>query len=1231
MKRFLSILTILLAFGFFKYSYSASACNIPPFLASSAPPNVLFVIDVSGSMGGRAYLSGYTGNEEGYFIPNVVYEYDFSAGYWKESSASTASSCPGNPFGIDINRRYMGSCLNYLLMSRIDLLRWAITGGRPAGCLDGNYTDPACDPDIACTGSHCILEARLRVRIYGFLFWLSNFVLVPKERVKGILQTMEEENVKPRFGAIFYSKDPKPYKIYIGDYPDIGSGPMDADPSYPYTYLKRMINALEPRGATGTAPAMWEAYDYFAQKNLHKYKNGFELSDKSNPDTYFMDPLYVCDHKGKNCAFAPCAKNFVILASDGQWNRGGAPGGGGGVGHACSIEVGYENYSADPVVPAYRMHKDILRTEVSLGNTYDISVDSVYALGLFLGGTGEHSLRNVAVYGSFDVDTYEWPFGTSGFPWNGAGAQYPWDTCEMDDCCSGDDCGRGSACTPLPPSSPDWDSDGDGVPDNFLNANNAVEIKESLLTFLRDILKKTSSGSSVSILSRRGTKGNSVLQAVFYPEKPFAGGYKVSWVGYLYNYWFYHATGAQEIREDTDMDRVLNTSNDYILDFEINSFGNLIVHGDDPTTATSPDVTYSSIDDVHEVWEAGELLKTRDPDTRKIYAVGQDGGVDRLFEFTVSNKTKFDQYMGDPANFPSCLQTSSDPYGDLIRFVRGEHIENCRDRRVDSSGNVWKLGDIIYSTPVIVDYGDYGMVFVGANDGMLHAFRIGALRTDGLSSGDVVKICDEATGSCVRSKLGQEEWAFIPKNALPYLSILADPNYTPANNEHIYIVDLQPYILRLDTDGDGIPEKAILIGGMGLGGGCGCTGRGCVNPPSDTCPSTTSPSNCVGLSSYFALDITDPQKPELLWEFTHPDLGFSDSGPAHITVDGKHFIMFVSGPTNLCGEVAQDLKIFILELTSTFELGPVYVIAGDTAPVSSSTGLSIIRDSTLNDFSRAFGGRLFTEGVDYNDDGNTDFVFFGVNKYDASAGEWKGNVLGVRITGDLPDKTGNSWYVVKLFPTDIDPVTAKVEYMKCFNMNYLFFGTGRWFFKEDEAGKDSSDVNKLYGIRIDDCLFNDNCSVNVLGAASDSCTELGKGTKIFGWYRELKPKDTEYSKERLISDPAASNYDVIFFATTQPTGNICGFGGRSRLWGLNCATGLGLFDSSCSVVQAEPPADLVVLLQLSRGNIEVIDSTGFTEENNSATNWFVGTTPKAPPTLPSGSTVSGKVILWIEK
>ena len=1193
MKKF-SLYLMLIFLISFNTSFSSSManyCQIPPFLNSAVSPNVLLVVDKSGSMSWSAYYKTWSNSNnaanigqynsaityEGYFVPDKVYEY--KNGAWKESTKSENCNLTLNSSYIWWYGQYYnyysvsgicsGNKLNFALMTRIDLLRWALTGGRPSGC--SSFTDKNCDPDLACTGNTCTLE-----------MYSGDKVVVPKSRIRGVLQEFEKEKNRPRFGVLFYDSSIYKDKVYIGDYPNGGN----ADPNYPYTYVKRAINYVSPGGGTGTAPAMWEAYDYFRQSNDHNYNNGFTV----DPGTA-ADPNYFCDYKGQNCKPVPCAKNFVILASDGQWNVGGSS-----LNWTCTIKTGYENYSADPVVPAYWMHKLLNRTLTSLGgNSFSINVEAIYSLGLFLGGTGEQSLKNVAVYGSFDISQYAWPYGTDNtVHWNGNGGQYPWDTCEMDDCGSG----RGSACTPLPPSSPDWDSNGDGVPDNFLSAKNAVEIKNSLLKFLRNILQRTASGTSVSVLSEKDSKGALVTQAVFYPQKNF-GNYKVNWIGQLFTYWFLNTKDAQNIREDTNQDKKLSIKDDNILEFALDSYGNLKIHrfssNTNGTKGTEIFPEYSSLDEVKYLWEAGEQLKNRQASDRVIYTVDNSNS---LIEFTVSNLANFQSFLGtDVSEFPACLINGNTiNYTNLVNYIRGQDIPGCRSRKVNSSGDVWKLADIIYSSPKIAYYKDqngkliHGVIFTASNDGMLHAFEAG--KVESLTGSYVAKL----TGT----NLGKELWAFIPKHALPYLRYLADPNYC-----HLYIHDLAPYLINVDYDNDGTQE-IVLIGGLRLGGGCSCSGTNCVNPPPDTCKNNTS---CVGLSEYYALDVTDINNPKLLWEFTNPNLGFTYSGPAYIkrkdsAGNWKYFVLFASGPTSYDGYTSQNLHIFVLDLT---------------------TGNLLLDKDLGQNFSNSFGGRLFNNGLDVNEDGQTDYVFLGYSRKVGNATA-KGGVLKI-WTGDT---NPNNWdFDETLLSFANNPVVAPIVAGKCFNKWFLYFGTGRYFYKTD----DDQSQNALYGVPFL-CDENNNCptgTINPVHAATQNLACQNIADKTQGaWMIDLDLGNTIYLKERNISDPSISN-NIVFFTTTQPTADLCGFGGQTRAWALNCATGDPAFSQRCPGFTVSNTI-LMYLVQLSGGNIEQFRASSFTESGGRATKFKKGVASEQGgiPVLPGGG-LKGEILLWIER
>lgn len=776
----------------------------------------------------------------------------------------------------------------------------------------------------------------------------------------------------------------------------------------------------------------------------------------------------------------------------------------------------------------------------------------------------------------------------------------------------------------LPDSQQEWDKDGDGVPDKYFYVVNPLKLEQELDKVFKNILKETSSGTSVSVLSNRKQQGSVIGQAVFYPSKDFDN-VSLDWTGQLFSYWFFNSETAQNIREDSNENKYLDvcsSSNygvDHILNFNLDSSGDLKIDKYTSDCKGRPDTkteTLDKLDEIKYLWEAGEVLKSRDADSRTIYTVSNNNS--DLVPFDTNNAIEFQNYLGS-ALYPD----STTPFPknitleQLIDYVRGNDISGCRNR--STGDGVWKLGDIIHSTPQIVQYGDFAMVFTGSNDGMLHAFRVGKVLRSGLGPHQVAKLCN-SYDNCNTDELGKEEWAFIPKNSLPYLRYLADPDYC-----HIYTVDLTPYIIELDTDNNKFIDKRILIGGMRFGGavaGCKDSDNGedsddCVNPPSDTC-SDLNADNCTGRSSYFALDITDPKNPRFLWEFTDKYLGFSYSGPAFITRNGVNYVMFLSGPTDYDGQAGQDLKMYVLTLDSDYKISKVDKFDG-----LGKSGWIKVDD--FSDANKAFGGRLFTNGVDYNNDGNTDAVFFGINQN--TGAKWQGNLYMVYINDTDP----TNWGVKKIFNNATGPVTSKVEYMKCFNRDYIYFGTGRWFYKGDEMGQNSNDTEKLYGVMVTGCLDDGDCSIDSANSTSYSCNELKNNTQTWAYKIDLEPKGGGFGKERLISDPTVAPWlNIVFYSTTEPSTNVCDFGGRSRLWGINCATGGSMFEGCPDGSYTPMEFNQTLYLQLSKGNIEEINNDSF--NGGPTTDWFTGVPPGGggvvgPPPLGK----SGKILLWFEK
>ncbi len=892
----------------------------------------------------------------------------------------------------------------------------------------------------------------------------------------------------------------------------------------------------------------------------------------------------------------------MVLISDGEWGG-----------------------STDPDTWAHKLNIDDLRVTDAGGDDDAFPGEqnaSVYSLFAFSDDVeGEQSMKTVAAFGSYDEITD--CTGNAPYTFSESSSSktntFPRTNCDPSDSDTYNTC-----CA-------EWDSeDDDGVPDSFYYASDGQAMSDALVDIFEEIRQGTASGTAVTALTSRVSSGAAIVQAAFYPRKEFDDGNSVIWTGDVFAEWFlngyiedanHELQLIQNIREDTDSDFILSVVNDRILEYLIEN-GELTISAYDSSQYgtkddDTADATYTSIEDVKNLFDSGEQLRTREPSDRSIYGVGDDAGTDAvedvLIPFTATNEAVFDDFLGSTASeFPDCLLDSDTPqYDDLINYTRGEEITGCRSRTTDNltGENVWKLGDIIYSSPVIWEYDDYSMIYVGANDGMLHAFRLGFIRNTGETLNPAELCDDDLASTCSHDSLGKEEWAFVPKDAMPYLRYMADPNY-----DHIYTVDLKPYII--DTG-----AQTILIGGMRLGGG---NEEGDINPPTDT----DTDDDHIGRSAYYALDITDPLEPKYLWRYTHDGMGFSYSGPAYIkrkddNNNWQYFIMFASGPTTYDGKSTQDLQLYTVDML-TGEEKDVY---GD-------------QNSEFN-INNAFGGRLFTNGFDVNEDGQTDFILLGFTyNADGAYSSMKGNMMKIYTGSDEPTE----WDYDKNFLAFSDnPITAPVKIMDCFpdelEFPYIYWGTGRYFTADDETQATNGDMNHLYGAPFTYDENNDKTGGAGVSSVSNSsamtCSAVSGNPNQAAWKIELEEAQGNYLRERSYSDPTITDYNIVFFNTSQPTEIVCESGGRSRTWALNCATGKAINDVICTGEDNETSfvvdsaIQFAFLTQLSGGDINQDEEDDFTDYDGRATpdkegmHAEGGGTPIQPP-----GTMLGQILYW---
>lgn len=848
--------------------------------------------------------------------------------------------------------------------------------------------------------------------------------------------------------------------------------------------------------------------------------------------------------------------------------------------------------------------------------------------------------------------------------------------------------------------------------------DNPTEFQNSIYSIFENILNQVSSGTAASILNNSQGSGANLLQAMFYPSQTFDNNAQgnptaVSWIGEMQNLWYYVDPYLQftNIREDTNQNFMLDLKVDKILQFIYNQNSNQTLverftdaNGDGTPDNPTPDSTVPP-NEVNSLWQAGLKLWQRNltTDPRTIYTGynSVNGSTPTLFNSATFNSTPAWNLLQIPAGTNAYQQAKATT---LINFISGADqppdtnppdadgqtyrsrtvtMDNCGLADSEGCNREWKLGDIVSSTPKIVSnlplgtyqnspptgysdssylsflnsqtYQTRGMAFVGANDGMLHAFKFGTLKE--LSTKYTPAELTDSSGNLATAatNLGHEEWAFIPANALPYLTYYTNPGY-----KHMFYVDRTPVVVDASIgvpsgctsdysacpkDLNGDTWRTIIIGGMGFGGASRPSSKTCnQNVPG---PASTTIPNCIqspisngGLSSYFALDVTDPENPKYLWEFSgstdssgNPlgDLGAATSGPAIVRVayranttgqggppdntkNGKWYAIFASGPTGpidtlnhqFYGYSDQNLKIFVVDLATgalvqTFDAGALLGITNAFAGSITSNTIDTDRNNPSAD------------GY-YSDDA----VYIGYTQLDTSTasagppvspGTWtKGGVLRL-TTADYPavnSVTGKQWQLGTLI-NNTGPVTTAISKLQDVNSHnlWIYFGSGRFFFKDDDPS--ATVQRQLYGIK-EPCYstFNrtmeSSMSPGTLDHIDSSCNNDSSGTAMdivsgstlvdqsgistsltptllsnaTGWTVDLDAAGSGFLSERVITDPIATSTGAVFFTTLKPNSSPCTFGGDASVWALGYNSGY------------LPPTNAMLgqlLLQVSTGQI----------------------------------------------
>ncbi len=1253
----------------------------------------------------------------GYFNPDYWYTYDLSR--FTPTAPKTGSGLSGAR--AKAAAEWDGNFLNWLTMRRVDIVRKVLTGGRSTGTgpntrllaemadltrrgiykqianaenyVNNTYSGTRCFRfdtggsgtstfDVLSTSSCTSAVAKSNVSVD---------ISVPTGTIEGVLQRVV--GARARLGLTFYSTTNQGGKVAR----DVRGDNCPGGDSF--TCVVNDINNTSPSTNTPVGESLWTATGYFAQQASisggpgPRYNSGdFQINNNNDPYNYGT---------GGQPRYPTCAEGYVLLLTDGE---------------PCS-----DGYLPDPSIENYASGR----------SDYNCTGTNCPAAGPFAGGTipacgpGENvaGIEDVALW-AHTTDLRSSTLGSNNisgtqnltlytvfaFGKNSTLLRYATINGGFED--------ADGSNTPNQQS--EWDANNDGEPDTYYEADEGYALEQAVENALSNILKRAASGTAASVLAAGEGYGANLVQAVFYPRRAF-GSDVISWTSSLQNLWYYvdPLFTNSSIREDTEKNQEFHLINDYIVQFYYDAVAQQTkarrwqdTDGDGAANGTKldPDIKF---EDLSSLWEAGKLLWSRDlaSDPRIIYTT-IDGSTLLSGNFSTGTASTLAPYL--QATDVNGNGSNQDEAEYIIRYMHGEGLttedldkdgvndiigvdlngdgaDDFRRRTVtiDSDTHVWKLGDILNSTPKIAswiplnwyhivyhdttygpprdvsffdavnpnqfvltpEYKNRGMVFTGGNDGMLHAFKLGKL-----------EIIEDGTNIKARlsgNNLGKEMWAFIPKNALPYLKYFMDPDYC-----HIYTIDLPPFLFDASIGAPGAGDvsnnvrtvndwRTILIGGMRTGGACrgtttsctdvsGDSSKDCVNTPVDVSGSS------VGYSSYFALDITDflatqndpnPSPPQLLWEFSNPQLGFATTGPAVVRVgggsgqstpddkNGKWFVVFGSGPTGpidttnnqFLGRSDQNLRLFVLDLktgnlSKTIDTGIPY----------------------------AFAGSMINSTYDHRlDDYQDDALYIGYVKRTGTNPNytWTNGGVGRLVTKEDSDPDNWAWSIVL---DNIGPVTSSVTHLYDTNPNaqiaWLYFGTGRYYFEQGPSADDQNSQRRLFGIKepcaISAGTFDSTCTtqVSVSGSACPvpgfvcNVTNIGdvptkdaaNSSNFKGWYINLdgpgsfsycdgydvdgscaQSSTKNYFAERMITDPLSSTTGNVFFTTYKPYNDECGLGGKSSIWAVRYSTG-----GAPSGLQGK------ALLQVSTGSIEQMDlSSVFTEAGGRKTSAIEGVPP----------------------
>lgn len=600
-----------------------------------------------------------------------------------------------------------------------------------------------------------------------------------------------------------------------------------------------------------------------------------------------------------------------------------------------------------------------------------------------------------------------------------------------------------------------WDKNNDGVPDTWFAGSTPLSLKSGLSAAFAGIASRggSSSASSAAVTSNRQTSSSQILYAGYDPK---------NWTG--------------TVRSCT------------------------------PTQTPGECLS-------NPAWEASKWFKTSTPTlvptpltptTRKIITSWRDPLFSKMpFQWASLNTTQQTALNADTQGVArlNYLRGDRTNEGGLFRS-RGElllgDIINSGVTYVAGSGPVYSganfPGHAAYRT---TNKTRPPVVYVGANDGMLHAF-------------------DGATG--------KELFGYIPSTVFAKLPALSATNF-----QHQFFVDGTPMV--------GDIQKTPTTWGTLLVGGLGAGGRG-----------------------YYALDITvqstfasasEATLSQLpIWEFTStqdPDLGFTFNEPALDPLSGayKQIAKFADATT--------ATGVWRVAVGNGFGSG-----TGKAALYLLDANLGTASNKLVADLGGSDNGLSAPTPVDTNGDGLIDTIYAGdllgnMHKFQFS------KISGADFVLANSGEAAGSWrYIGKIFSSGQPITTAPSVAPSCTGNGYtVAFGSGK--LNEDTDYNDTAtrgfysiaDINPSSSLTV---ASSDLVDIPYATTTITNFTIRNWSTPNLagkrGWRMAFSGGERILSNSTLPPDSGS-----VLFGTTKPTGDVCTPGNSGFIMAVNLCSG----------------------------------------------------------------------------